>query len=107
MQRAFAVDLARLSDTDTLSQSFAIGNCSELFVVGESLEQIESFIIGNCGEHFMAGEHFAVDESFATGNCGELFVAGENLEQIESFIFGNCGVDTVITAQSSGDDMAF
>ena len=33
-----------------------IGNCGELFVVGETLEQIASFIIENCGEHFMAVE---------------------------------------------------
>ena len=56
MQRAFAVDLARLWDTDNLSQSFVIGSYGELFVVGEKFEQTGNFIIGNCGEHFMAVE---------------------------------------------------
>ena len=31
-----------------------IGNCGELFVVGETLEQIASFIVESCGEHCVA-----------------------------------------------------
>ena len=43
----------RLSDSQRL---WLKSLCGELFVVGETLEQIASFIIGTCGEHFMAVE---------------------------------------------------
>ena len=33
-----------------------IEHCGELFVVGETLEQIASFIIRNCGEYFISVE---------------------------------------------------
>ena len=35
-------------------ESFAIGNCGELFAIGENFELIENVNSGNSREHFMA-----------------------------------------------------